>query len=214
MPDTFHRAHTIRRMWIRCGILVLVGLVLMASWHVRARRKLVKLDQQLAALDLQEQIAKRKSEKAAEGRIQKLTRSKQRTVHDRVKTPVPTTSVMALVAEVMPPAMGLTSFSLVAEPVKPASVKAKKTRRSPKSAPSQHLAPMRLVMEGVAPSDLSIAKFIGHMDERLLFVNVELAFSRPVKRDSLTAREFQVTAEIPLDRTYRLESGRKVSRAD
>ncbi len=214
IPDSVPRVDATGRLWIRCGLFLLAGLILIGSWYVRAHRQIAALDQKLNVLDQQEQIARAVDEKADAGRRQRLKWSKQEILYDRVRMPVPTTSAMAAVAKLMPPVMGLTSFSLIGEPIDPTLPRSKKKRRSSKNRASPTVGPLRLVLQGVAPNDLSIAEFIGRMDQRPLFVNVELTYSRPVERDTQIAREFQITADIPLDRKVRLEKQRRVSRAD
>lgn len=214
IPNSYFRARALRRSLIRHAVVVVIGVLLMGGWYTTARKEVLSLDWELTALAQQALVVEEEAQRQAVDRVQRLASSKQARARDRLKTAVPTTSIMALIAELMPPSMGLKSLTLLGEPVNPAPIQKKKPRPAKKASQAQTVKPLRLLLEGFAPNDLTIATFIGRLDKRPLFDNVELAFSRPVRREALLAREFQITAEIPLNRSYLLESGQKVLLAD
>ena len=64
-----------------------------------------------------------------------------------------------------------------------------------------------LEVEGVAPNDLEVTRFVKRLSEQPMFQNVTLIQGRPVQVAGLVAREFQIRTEIPLDREFQLASG-------
>ena len=214
MPEEEKTAIGQQGLAIKCVVLILVcGLAIMA-WHHLARQKIDLADRELGLVDQQVQVARAKAQKVVVGTTKRLGVSKQVKLYDMLKQPIPTSSVLAAVAELMPRSMGLTSLSLVGEPVRAAPTGVNKSKRSQKQSLKGEVPPIRMLLEGLAPNDLAIAQFVGRLDDRVIFENVEMAYSRPAKRGILLGREFRITAEIPLDRTYVIRGQKKVSRED
>ncbi len=212
IPDTFVQERDRRVTIIWCGAIFLVGVLLIEVWFVNARQELAELDRELNALKQLQASAQLSSRKAGEFAEQYGPQSPRASVYNKLKMKVPVTSVMALVSELMTPAMGLTGFTLVDEPANPQPLKGphkQAARPSPKK-----VAPIRVTLEGLAPENLSIARFVGRLDQEPLFTNVKLVFSQSVKNGEWFAREFQIQADIPLDRPYARSGVIEVSHAD
>jgi len=55
---------------------------------------------------------------------------------------------------------------------------------------------MRLVLTGLAPTDVDVANFIGQLSASPLFEDVNMGYAKTVSVDGLTAREFQASCYV------------------
>lgn len=199
---------------LKSVMMVLIGGLVIVAWNHLARQQIALADRELGIVNQQVQIALAKAQNVSVGTTKQLGQSKQMELYDKLKQPLPTSSVLAAVAGLMPPSMGLTSLSIVGEPVRVTPKSTTKSNRPQKHTPKDSQPPIRMLLEGLAPNDLTVAQFIGRLDDRVIFENVEMAYSQPTKRGQLLGREFRVTAEIPLNRTFVIHGQKKVSRED
>lgn len=211
IPKKILQKQELQGLLIKCSVLVLGGLLIIGFWGVYKSRQVGLISRRIESVNQDLESARTRSDQLivlAKNRRKEL--SKHEIIHEKLEPAVPATSVIALVERLMPRVMGLTSFSLIGEPIQPNI--ASRGRPGGKSSDGQSI-PLRLSLEGMAPNDLSIARFIGRLDKSKLFENVEMSFSRPMKNGSLLGRTFRVTANIPLDREFVVESKQKVSHA-
>jgi len=68
-------------------------------------------------------------------------------------------------------------------------------------------------LEGVAPSNVEIANYIGRLAGSNLFRNVKMEFSRSGEIDDALTREFRISMEVPLDRPYIFNAPQEVADA-
>ncbi len=204
-PDSVMQARARRPRLIRAAALSGALLALMVGWVMWSWQQIDQLDEQLAGL---------RQQTATKNQQSVLARRKQhRALRDDLKAPVPVSSAIATIAELMPASMGLTQWSWTAPPAEPKPLKktrSRKRRRGPEQVPT-----IKLSLTGMAPNDLAIARLIGRLDERPLFANVELVYSQALETDELMARQFQITAQVPLNRPYQLQEPQaEVAHAD
>jgi len=55
---------------------------------------------------------------------------------------------------------------------------------------------MRLVLTGLAPTDVDVANFIGQLSASPLFEDVNMGYAKTVSVEGLTAREFQASCYV------------------
>jgi Tfp pilus assembly protein PilN len=210
--DQFHpgfRAQARRRFIVRSGLLLVGVPAVMALWLTFApERRLQQLDTELAALDAQ--IATMSASMEEET----VVVTDQMSFCERLQSPVPCASIAAVIADVMPPSVGLTRFGLTGVPVQPVPIKAQNQAGGKTAEAGPRKRAISLVLEGVAPDGVPVARFLGGLDEHPIFEHVELGYSRPVEGDALHGCEFQITAEIPIDRTYMARQQTEVADAN
>lgn len=203
IPESFIRARARARMMLRSALLLACVAAAMGIWFVLFNSQShAELDDYLANLDAQIVTIMEQNREQSTRRMEHRRLSDEIELRARLRTPLPMTYVLRAIVETMPGSVGLRSVSIFGDPVSsPAQTRRK---RASKSLP-RPLPPLRVLIEGLAPDDVTIAKIVGGLDKRPAFERVELGFSRPVEGGDLVAREFQITARIPLDRTYVLE---------
>lgn len=208
IPDSFFRAQARRQVMLRTGTLLAGVPVVMALWlTLSPEQRLEQLDAQLAALDSQLAAVSAAEQPDA------VDVSEQMALCRELEAPVPCASILAVISGCMPSSVGLTTFSLAGPPDQAASANPRRRAGGEPAGPPPGRA-LSLVLTGLAPDSVAIARFLGRLDEHLLFDHVELDYSRPVEDGQLPACEFQITAEIPCDRNYTLILESEVTGAD
>ncbi len=205
IPSRAILAQQRRLMAMRVAVVALTAIVAAGVWQAYAQLQITDLDQQITSLASQiTSIKEATLDTSDQSTPTRSSRSQQQALYKKVKTPVPPSSVMAVVARLMPPTMGLTKFSFTGEPAKANPRKAVGQRASKGKSPQEKARPLRLVLEGLAPNDVAVGQLMARLDETPLFDNIELAYSRPIENGTKIMREFQVTADIPMDRHFSL----------
>jgi Tfp pilus assembly protein PilN len=140
----------------------------------------------------------------------RTTLARQIEIHRELHQPINYTELLGTLAAHTPEAVSLRRLVVANEKVavsRPATAEdAAKARAAGLKAPktvtdSQWIT--RVELDGVAPSDIEVANFIGAVAGSRLFQNVKLTFSRQGVVRRTACREFQVRMEVPLDCQYR-----------
>jgi Tfp pilus assembly protein PilN len=113
----------------------------------------------------------------------------------QLAAPVPPPGVLALLTHLLPESVAVTRLSMDLPP-------ADLTDRSPKRGdvtvqPPANYVPTRVEMEGLALSDIELAKVVGSLASHKAFTNVKLVRSRQVTTAGLTRFAFQITLDVP-----------------
>lgn len=214
IPLSFRKARARRRAIGRCVMLLVAVVASMGCWIVFSQRHMDGLKHRRIAL--RQRIAEVEHQRAEQPITldEGIASAAQVRLVRKLHPPLPTILIVAAVSEVMPTSMGLHSFSMTCEVVEPASLDQRKRERAKSRTDNSPAKPVLVVLEGIAPDDLAIARFIGRLDQQQLFRNVKLGYSRPTEDGALEAREFQITAEIPVNRRYEINNRPGVAHAD
>ncbi|MBT8485291.1 MAG: hypothetical protein HKO59_01075 [Phycisphaerales bacterium] len=199
IPESYLKKRGRRATRTRTGLLLAMVAGLIVAWmFVTPDDGLERLERRRAALEDELLAAEgahedRAADAAAQTELQDLL-----ALRAELSPAIPITWIVSSIASAMPPAMGLGELSLVVESgdgEEPFGID---------ETPGPKRVTLEVHLEGLAPDDVTIARFIGGLDSQPLFSGVELGFSRPLEGAAIIAREFQITASVALDRTFEL----------
>lgn len=135
---------------------------------------------------------------------------KQIAVQQELTQSIRHTQVISMMTGLAPKSMALIDLKITAQRRAPKSVEdpAKKktsSRRNNRQSDKQKKpAPelLRIEAAGLAANDDDVADFIGALEKNPVFTQVKLHYVRPMASDQFNGREFRVTMQTLLDRTY------------
>ncbi|HEV2294627.1 MAG TPA: PilN domain-containing protein [Tepidisphaeraceae bacterium] len=197
LPDHYmarqHRQRLFVRLAIAAGFTVLAGV----AWGAVARVQLGRVSEQIALAQsrlAQEQQRGREIElRAAEGRT-----LKEMLVHrGQLESPVASAGVLALLTHLLPESIALTRLSLEV-PAPDMTFRGTTPGRlaATLAAPPQP-QPTRVVLEGLALSDVELAQVVSTLAGQTAFRNVKLVRSRQVPLAGEARFGFEISLEIP-----------------
>jgi Tfp pilus assembly protein PilN len=203
LPETFAAAEAGRKSTFHYAAVLCVALVLMLAWYVFGGRELREMKHRLATLGPQVAGAHERRNTLAQLEKEKSQLSVQAATYRKVAPPLTTTSVIAVIGDLIPSSLALKALSVSSPPAQPKAPQSKdKAHRKRKKTEIQPIEPMKLDLVGLASTDLDVARFERRLVEHELFSHVKLIFSRPIEIGELAAREFRIEAQTPLDRRY------------
>ena len=106
--------------------------------------------------------------------------------------------MLALLTHLLPESVAVTRLSMDLPPAD-LNDRSKSQAAQPGTAPPappEHV-PSRIEMEGVALSDVELAKVVGTLASHKAFANVKLVRSRQVTTEGQTRYAFQITLDVP-----------------
>lgn len=198
LPDRFiarrRRARLVARFAVAAVFTVVAGL----AWGAIARNQLGKLSAQVALSQsrlAQEQEKSRTIQgRAAEGQALRALLAHR----SQLESPVASAGVLTLLTHLLPDSVALTrlSLELPAPDMTDRSVKAKVTR-----APASAAQPTRVILEGLALSDVELTQVVSALAGQSAFSNVKLVRSRQVPLGEATRFAFEITLDVPAAKT-------------
>ncbi len=194
LPVTYTRSietrWTLRRTgWLASVMLLAISGLMAQQFHSReALRELRNTynDQLHSAQNQIDEYARLQREQSG--------LQKQLAIHRQLKMPIDYSHITGTLASLMPEEITVRVLDLRNDMMSiTAAGTDKKTER--------HFVSIEL--QGVAPSDVNVANFIGQVAGSKLFRNVKMLYSRQGKSDATASmREFCVHMEVPLDCQY------------
>ncbi len=196
-----HQRRTRRRRVRQVGVVCACALILIAVGFLRqqgvaeARAQWRQLDRQVRQVHSQLSLREELEEEWNE-----LVRKQQ--ISEQFDTRLTARDVLAELGHRLPESMALTDLSLEADsvlldPAKPASVlttsSGRPTAVAPPATARQRITRIRLVITGMAPSDVEIANFVGQLASSPLFEDVNMGYTREIKYQGRSARQFKAT---------------------
>ena len=195
LPDQFiarrRRARLVTRLAV-AGVFAAVGA---GAWGAAALSQLGELSTRVAASQArlaQEQSRSQDIEtRAAEGRTLRGMLAHR----GQLETPVASAGVLTLLTHLLPDSVALTRLSLEVPPADmtnrggPAAATA-----APAAATRQ---PTRVVLEGLALSDVELTQVVSALAGQRAFTNVKLVRSRQVPVGAVTRFGFEITLDVP-----------------
>ncbi len=194
LPDHFiarqRRAQWVARVVIAAVFTVMAG----TAWGAIARAQLRGADAQIASsrerLAQEQDRGREIASRAAEGNTLRAILAHRR----QLESPVASAGVLTLLTHLLPDSVALTRLSLDA----PAP---DMTDRSIKSAgaaqPPRVAQPTRVVLEGLALSDVELTQVVSALAGQQAFRNVKLVRSRQVPVGTMTRFGFEITLDVP-----------------
>jgi Tfp pilus assembly protein PilN len=191
------RRRRVRQGAIVCAcvaVLVAIGFVRQESIN-QVHAEWQQLERQVrqvhSQLSLREELEKEWNQ---------LVRKQQ--ISEQFDTRLTARDVLAELGHRLPESMALTDLELEADsvlldPSKPARVLNTSSGRprtvAPPATRKQRITRIRLVITGLAPSDVDIANFVGQLASSPLFEDVNMGYTREIRFQGKTARQFKAT---------------------
>ncbi len=203
LPDWYVQ-HERRRIQSHRLITVLAMLMLVAATLVGLTYKQRNQLQNYHAA-LQQQIA------AAEGQLTEVSKLqnartelvRQVKTYRRLARPLNVSQVNEAITALAPESVYLTQLRLgTANRQKRVAVPGQVDANGKPVYVDESYGLYQIVIQGVAPSDVQIANFVGQLAGSGLFRDVQMAHSRAGKIDNAITREFRIHMNVPLDRKY------------
>ncbi len=194
--ETRRRRQLIRRSVMTGLACVLVGVV----WAGVTVFQTSRLDRQWRDVQGQMRMVQesRKQRNALRSGKKKLQAELDR--YERLKLPLPPSSVVCLVSQLMSDSLALDQIKLTADP--PVLQTADQMRNKAKKSAPPPRKPMGMWLSGAATSDIAVAGFVRQLAEHPLFDAVKLVSSRQVDDGDRSLQKFAITAQIPLERRF------------
>lgn len=198
LPERIRVRRARRKSLLRQGYLFVVVLVGMATLSYmlhgdirEARAEGGRLG--VRSTDLARQLARRATLETE--RCDLLIKKR---IDDRLGSRVSALAVLAGLSRLVPETVALTELSLdnmkVTVPVPPAGPGASAVR--PARDQQQTITRVRLVITGIAPTDVDVASFIGQMAAADLFEDVNIGYVKTVPFRGRNARQFQTSCYV------------------
>jgi len=195
----------------RCGhrvtamlAVLIVGVAVLAVQAWAARSKVQDLYHHKQELL---EKTRRQVTEARKLRLSLTNLQKELRVHRLLHQPINFSQITGTLAAVTPDAIALTGLAMEVEQITitrpaPPSTAAEKKAGAKKDVIREQRPVVAIVIDGLAPSDVDIANFIGRLAESNVFENVKMVYSRQGRREALVTREFQLRMEVRLDVRY------------
>jgi Tfp pilus assembly protein PilN len=202
LPDRIRAQRARRhRLAVQCYLLVicLAGLgALGYCLHVQIGRD----QEELALLGGRSEAMKMQLDLRASLEQQLGDLMIKRRIEEQLGRRVSTLNVLGELQRVMPESMALTSLTMetveVRMPVDPVS-KENRTDRpvvQPQSPDEKTVKRVRLVITGMAPTDVDVANFIGQLASSPIFEDVNMGYAKNILFRSRSARKFQASCYV------------------
>jgi len=197
MPRSCREA-IIRRVWTRrwVGIYLVVLLSMIAMhWGLTSRHEARRSTLAGMTLQVEENLRRNKERTKLLKEIEQTQTMIDR--YNRVAWPVRISEVVGSVARSMPESVSLSSFAVTPRRINAA--------RGKKNTEDQIFLVVEL--EGIAPDDMELARFVSGLESHGLFQKVTLDFARSATVREVGARAFRMSAEIDLQKSYSFAQG-------
>ena len=194
LPERARVKRQMRKDIVRQGVLMLVAISCMGLLARARQGQIASAQAELLLLDERTSLVTGQVEYRAqlEEQMQELLRKKD--IDEQLGTRVDALDVLGELQRVTVEDLTLTHLELIAMEV-----------QAPEAPVSMSFGPMeapevptttrriRLVLTGVAPSDIAVANFIGQLAGSPIFETISMSYSRNTEFYGCNAREFQVT---------------------
>lgn len=214
LPESIKRQRIRRRRLIRQGYLLGICLVGLAVLGYRWEGRISKAQAELSLLErrtvnVQQQLVLREELERQEGELL----VKQR-ISEHLGSRINALDVLAALERALPETVSLVNLNLetikVRVPVAPVKLKSPRPVAGNRQATERTIKRVRIVLTGVAPTDVAVANFIGRLSSSPVFEDVNMGYAKTVvfekavyiegdKRpvfEKRAAREFQASCLV------------------
>jgi Tfp pilus assembly protein PilN len=204
-PQWYRTAQARRRIAARQGLVVLLFAAAVAGFVNRTWQERDSFAAYHKSLEVE--IASTQRQVTEVAKLQKLRQDLTRKlqIHRELHQPITYSQITGTLASIMPEAVAMRSIEIrndestttVNVPAREGDAASGKTSSRGSRTVTRPI--IALDVEGVAPSDVEIANFIGAAAGHGLFDGVKMVFSRQAVRGDIVVREFRISMEVPLD---------------
>ncbi|MFC1677304.1 PilN domain-containing protein [Planctomycetota bacterium] len=224
VPDDYvenSESHKTNLMYL---VLFVVVMVLFGGSFLAIKARQMSLETQEKLVN--EKIAKAQKEIKQFEDLQSRRKSMMKTALTTAELlePVPRSVLLALLTNDLPTGVSLLKLEIVQKEPKKTKGGAKKTSNYKKSqagkggalsgGSGEKLLETHISIEGIAPSDLHVASYIGHLSGSALLETVALIESKEKKIDKTAYRQFKLTTKLAGDVHLSAEDVGMIARRD
>ncbi len=200
LPETIKEQRARRRRLVRQGYLVVLCVIALAVLGYIRHRRISKAHAQLALLDkrvknVRQQLVMRKDLERQQAEV--LIKKR---IDDLLGSRVNTLDLLAELERVMPATVTLTSLKIqamdVRVPVRPVKMDGGQTVAGTHRQRERTIKRVRLMLTGLAPTDVAVANFIGQLSASPVFEDVNMGYTKNVIFQKHVAREFQTSCHV------------------
>lgn len=198
LPDSYI-AHERRRSVVLAAATAIVVIALIAvTWgsvaYSQARSLAGRMeDAQKRLMHEQERSRALQADRTAVEALKAMLAHRE-----QLAMPVPPQGVLGLLTHLLPESIVVTRLSMDLPPADLADRSPQKAARADGSVPPPvGYVPTRVEMEGIALSDIELAKVVSSLASHKAFTNVKLLRSRQVTTAGLTRFAFHITLDVP-----------------
>ncbi len=198
----------IRRLLVLGGLLM-AGLI---WWVVDTWQTQSGLSQYQSGLTEMLSATEERITEVQKLRSHRVELTRKLRVHRELYQPVTFSQIAGTIAYHTPESVSLTTMDVTTyrvevavkeEKAKPGTKSRRRGRSGKKQNKQKHYrSTIKVMLEGIAPSDVDVANYIAALSGCRLFQKVKIDFSRYGRFENLETRRFRVTMEIPLDKAY------------
>lgn len=200
LPEKIKQQRARRRRLVRQGYLLVVCLISLGVLGYIRHGRINKAQAQLVLLDervknVRQQLAMREDLERQQAEL--LIKKR---IDDLLGSRVDTLDLLAELERVLPATVSLTSLKIeamdVRVPIKPVKVEAGQTVPGTQRQRERTIRRVRLLLTGLAPTDVAVANFIGQLSASPVFEDVNMGYTKNVIFENHVARQFQTSCHV------------------
>lgn len=203
LPERIRQQRARRRRLIRQAYLVVGCAAILATLAWVRGDRVGEARAELSGLQTRKANFERQLEVRSELEQQMADLLIKKRIDDQLGSRANVLDILAELDRLMPGSMSLTDLRLetVELPAGDAHRRQTNDSRSARAARTtsrreSKIKRMRLVLTGLAPTDVDVANFIGQLSASGLFEDVNMGYSRNATFDNRIAREFQASCHV------------------
>lgn len=203
LPPAFLQKQARRRRVVRQSLLVAGMVGVLVAWGVVQMSQTHRLNQYVTTLEDEVGAAQRQKSEITKLRAEHALLIHQVKVQRELAQPVNHTQIIALMADVIDPTLGVTELMMTTHRPKPqAQSEASRKVDKKKKNPRVELDWIEIEFEGIAPNDIAIANVVATLSENPMFNGVQMHYTRQVERDGVIGRRFRLSTRVRLNRDF------------
>jgi hypothetical protein len=203
-----------RRTFFQAALIVLV-MAAMGVWYSVSSRQVAALEREAGAVEAESVSSTRNAAQIQTLQRRQAALSRQINLQRELVAPLGPSQVLAILGELTPGGVTLTSLSMTGQRVnlEPKAAASGSGTSGPGGKTQTATDPLTLHLAGVALNETEVANIVGRLNGHPLFRNVKMSFSRPIVLGNLTGREFQIEMEVDMDRDFQIRRAGEVADA-
>jgi Tfp pilus assembly protein PilN len=215
VPEPYRRARRRRSQAQRVAILGVVMIGAMVTLYVLTDRQADGLADYSDTL--KQQIAAAQGQLIEVSKLQKVRGElgRQARIYNELARPITFTVINSALAAATPESIVLSEYSAEIQSLERARVRDASNPRNrdrPRTV-TEGYEVIAIELQGVAPSNVDIANYVGRLASTSVFRNVKMLHAKQGRIDDSIIRQFRITMEVPLDRDYRLAAPQELANA-
>lgn len=188
------------RVRILVGAILLTGCLM--AWWMSERGDIRELRAYAHTVEQELEAAQQQASELGRLRARFMSLTRQAGVRTELAQPVRHTQALAVIAELLPPSVGLVELEILAERPEPLKPGEEPASRDGDAEDRDEEELLEIELRGMAANDEEVNDTLARLTDHPVFADVTLSYSRDKHRDGLIGREFALSMHIDLQRRY------------